>query len=82
MLYLNMYSNSVANKYYFTAGHHEQKNAKITGQIKFTAIKIKQRMKLVLRHFSIVKMNLMYWFKCCRCTVSSTVFSVWSDNRQ
>ena len=41
---------STANKYYVTAGHHEQKNAKTTGQIKFSAVLIKQRTKLVLRH--------------------------------
>ena len=41
---------SAANKYYFSAGHHEQKNKKTTGQIKFSAVKIKQWIKLVLRH--------------------------------
>ena len=39
---------SAANKY-STAGHHEQKNEKTTGQIKFSAV-TKQRIKLVLRH--------------------------------
>ena len=39
-----------ANKYYSSAGHHEQKNQKITGQIKFLAVAVKQRIKLVLRH--------------------------------
>ena len=30
--------------------HHEQNNKKTTSQIKFSAITIKQRIKLVLRH--------------------------------
>ena len=42
--------NSTANKYYSSAGHHEQKNKKITGQIKFSAVKIRQQIKLVLHH--------------------------------
>ena len=42
-------TNSAANKYYFSAGHHEQENQKTTGQIKFSAVTIKQRIKLVLR---------------------------------
>ena len=40
---------SAANKYCSSAGHHEQKNKKTTGQIKFSAVTIKQRIKLVLR---------------------------------
>ena len=32
---------SAANKYYTSAGHHEQKNKKTTGQIKFLAVTIK-----------------------------------------
>ena len=32
---------STANKYYFSAGHHEQKNKKSTGQIKFLVVTIK-----------------------------------------
>ena len=38
---------STANKYYSSAGHHEQKNKKITSQIKFSAVTIKQQIKLV-----------------------------------
>ena len=38
---------SAANKYSF-ADHHEQKNKKTTGQIKFSVVTIKQRIKLVL----------------------------------
>ena len=38
---------STANKYYSSAGHHEQKN-KTTSQIKFLAVMIKQRITLVL----------------------------------
>ena len=41
---------SAANKYYSSAGHHEQKNKKTTVQIKFLAVTIKQGIKLVLRH--------------------------------
>ena len=37
---------SAANKY-TPAGHHEQKNKKTTGQIKFSAVTIKQRKNLV-----------------------------------
>ena len=37
-----------ANKYYSSAGHHEQKNKK-TGQIKFLAV-TKRQIKLVLQH--------------------------------
>ena len=41
---------SIANKY-FSAGHHEQKNAKTSSQIKFLLVTIKQQTKLlVLRH--------------------------------
>ena len=39
-----------ANKYYSSAGHHEQKNKKTTGQIKFLVVTIRQRIKLVLQH--------------------------------
>ena len=39
---------SAANKYYSSTGHHEQKNKKTTGQITFSAVIIKQRIKLVL----------------------------------
>ena len=35
---------------YSSAGHHEQKNKKTTSQIKFSAVTIKQRLKLVLQH--------------------------------
>ena len=40
-------------------------------------VTIKQQIKLVLRHSLCKneKMNLMYWFQCCRWTVSSTLFS-------
>ena len=41
---------SAANKYYSSAGHHEQKNKITTGQIKFLAVTIKQQIKLVLQH--------------------------------
>ena len=37
---------STANKYYSSAGHHEQKNKKVTGQ--FKVVTRKQRIKLVL----------------------------------
>ena len=40
--------NSAANKYYSSASHHKWKNKKITGQIKFSAVTIKQQIKLVL----------------------------------
>ena len=34
-------SNSPAHKYYSSASHHEQKNQKTTGKIKFSAVTIK-----------------------------------------
>ena len=43
---------SVANKYYSSTGHHEQKNKKTTGQIKFLLVTIKQRTKLVSKQLS------------------------------
>ena len=51
-LYLHAFCNhhdcfSAANKYYSSVGHHELKNQKTTGQIKFLAVTIKQLMKLV-----------------------------------
>ena len=42
------YTSSAANKCYSSVGHHEQKNKKITAQIKFLAVKIKQQIKLLL----------------------------------
>ena len=42
--------NSAANKYYFSASHHEQKNKKTTGQIRSSAVTIKQQIKLFLQH--------------------------------
>ena len=57
---------SAANKY-SSAGHHEQKNEKTTGQIKFSAVIIRQQIKLVLQH-SLHKKNVNV--KCCRCTGS------------
>ena len=33
---------SAANKHYSSAGHQEQKNKKTTGQIKFSAVTMKQ----------------------------------------
>ena len=41
---------SAANKFYSLASHHEQKNTKTTGQIKFLVVTIKQQIKLVWRH--------------------------------
>ena len=41
---------TTANKYYSSVAHHEQKNKKTTGQIKFLAVTMKQRIKLVLQH--------------------------------
>ena len=70
---------STANKYYFSAGHHEQKNKKTTVQNKFSVVTRKQRIKLVLR-LSLCKSGFTYChlnvFKCCHCTVSSTVIPV------
>ena len=53
-----------SNHYYSSTGHHEQKNKKTTGQIKFSAVTIKQN-----------KTSLTIFFYCC-CSVSSTVFPV------
>ena len=36
---------NAANEYYSTASHHEQKNHKTTGQIKFLAVTIKKHIK-------------------------------------
>ena len=47
-MYIYVYS--AANKYYSSVGHHEQKNIKTTGQIKFLVLTIKQWIKLVLQH--------------------------------
>ena len=33
---------NAANKYYSSAGHHEQKNKETVSQIKFSAVTIKQ----------------------------------------
>ena len=41
---------SVANKYYSSAGHHEQKNKETTGQVRFLLVTIRQQIKLVLRY--------------------------------
>ena len=41
---------SSANKYYSSAGHHEQEIKKTTGQIKFLTVAIKRGIKLVLWH--------------------------------
>ena len=61
---------SAANKY-SSAGHNEQKNKKNTSQIKFSAVTIKQQIKLVLQH-SLCKMNLMRGL--------STIFPIQSNN--
>ena len=45
-----MFIDSAANKYYFSASHHEQKNEKTTGQSKYLTITIRQRKKPVLQH--------------------------------
>ena len=46
-----MFIDSAANKYYSSASHHEQKNKKTTCQIKYLAVTIRKRKKLVLQHF-------------------------------
>ena len=48
--YAHICNYSAANKFCFFAGHDERKIKKTTGQIKFTAVTVKQRMKIVLRH--------------------------------
>ena len=45
--YSNFCISSTANKYYSSAGHHEQKNKKTIGQVIFSAATIKQRIKLL-----------------------------------
>ena len=50
LINFNYLSNSTANKYYSSVGQHEKKNEKTTGQIKFSAVTIKQQIKLVLQH--------------------------------
>ena len=70
-----------SNKYCSSDSHHEWKNKKTTGQIKFLAVAIKQQIKLVLScNILYVKINLMYWFKCSCCTVSSSAFSALSNH--
>ena len=66
---------SAANKYYSSASHHEQKNKKTAGQITFSAVTVKQQKKQSHDILFVTKC-LIYWFKSCRCTVSSTVFPV------
>ena len=43
-------ASSAASKYYSSVSHHDQKNKKITDQIKFSAVTIRQQIKLVLQH--------------------------------
>ena len=43
---------NAANKYYSSAGHHEHKDKKTTGQIKFLAVTVKQRTKPALMWIS------------------------------
>ena len=45
------YIYGAANKYYSSAGHYDQKNKKTNCQIKFLAVTIKQRIKLVPQNF-------------------------------
>ena len=63
---------STANKYCFSASHHEMKNKKPLAKLHVGGHN-KTANKTSLMTFS-VQMNLIYCFKCCCCTVSSTVF--------
>ena len=62
---------NAANEYYSTASHHEQKNHKTTGQIKFLAVTIKKHIKpsynilYVNRYYVYVQMLLLHSFIYC-----------------
>ena len=51
-IYIYIYS--AASKYYSSAGQQNQKNKKNNGQIKFSAVTVKQRIKLFL------------WYSLCK----------------
>ena len=42
-MYIYIYIYSAANKYYSSTDHHEQKNEKSIGQIKFSVVTIKYK---------------------------------------
>ena len=73
-----------ANKYYFSADDHEQKNKKTTSQIKFLAVTIKQQIKLVLQHLInslkacnfVKKETLEQVFSCEFCEISKSTFLI------
>ena len=65
---------STVNKY-SSAGHHEQKNKKTTGPTKFSAVTIKQRIKLVLQH-SLCKNEYNILFQVLSLHGLSTIFPV------
>ena len=65
---------SAANKY-SSVCHHEQKNKKTTGQITFSAVTIKQQMKLVLQH-SLFKNEFNVLFQVMSFHGLSTIFPV------
>ena len=54
LTYQNYY-NSAENKDYSSAGHHEQKNKKTTGQIKFLVLTVKQQIKKLVLQYSLCK---------------------------
>ena len=69
---------NAANKY-SSAGHNEQKNKKNTSQIKFSAVTIKQQIKLVLQH-SLCKNEFNVLFQVVPLRGLSTIFPIQSSN--
>ena len=50
---------STANKYYSSVDHHEQKNKRTTGQIKFLAVTINQGKKI--NDIAVAQFHLQYF---------------------
>ena len=57
------YRYSAANKFYFSAGHHEQKNKRATGQIIFSMVTLKTKNKTSLTTFSKGPETRIHFFK-------------------
>ena len=49
---------TAANNYFSSSGHHEQKNKKANVQIKFSAVTIKQQIKLVIFYFIYLRFGI------------------------
>ena len=49
---------TAANNYFSSSGQHEQKNKKANVQIKFSAVTIKQQIKLVIFYFIYLRFGI------------------------